>query len=848
MKKKRDASLDTLTRFNPDITIGLTHDQVEERIEEGQVNKNNKNNRSILSIVLKNIFTPFNILYMIITLILIVLKSYANMLYLVTIIANFTIGLVQEIRAKILIDKLEIVSESHLNVIRDGEEVELDSQELVLDDIYELKAGQEIPTDSILVSGACEVNESLLTGESDSIKKHLGDKLFSGSFLVSGACLVRVDAVGKESYIQKLSAQAKKVNQPKSELLDTLNGIIKVMMVVLVISFIMTLWSNLGNYGKIAPAFQALFYYIFNGTSLDATVSTAFVKTMSALILLIPSGLFLTTSTALYVSVIRLNNKHNTYVQQLYCIEMLARVDTLCLDKTGTITDGSMRVSGDTWLVSGWDYNLREIIGSMMNSFNDTNMTSEALIRYYKKNSVLTPSAILPFNSARKLSAVSFENVGTYSIGAPEFVYPNMNQKIQAMIDKETLRGSRVLMLAYSSGMIQGEKLPRLFKPIALIYIEDQIRENASDVIKQFKANGVDVKVISGDSPKTVSSIAKRVGIANAENYISLQGLSDDDIKECALDYTVFGRVSPEQKKLLVEIFQSRGRKVAMTGDGVNDIPALKQADCSIAMAAGCQATRQVSQLVLKTSDFNSLPAVVNEGRQVINNIQNTSTLFLNKTLLATLLIFFYFIIGFTPLHIAYPYESKCFNMLEMFLIGGPSFIIALKPNHQRIKGKFLLNVIRKIVPSALTVLMCNLALCLIYHFGWFAGNDILVVDPSLGANGVSIFVTIGTFANTFVCLLVLGNICMPYESIWEKLCITVFPLVCGLCVLAGYVWPWFRTNFIAYADLTTNGTNFMPLITVFFLMAMSYPVNKFFVWILKPKNLRKFKDPNEDE
>lgn len=836
---KKRVPLSAITRYSPEANRGLTQEQVDTRKSEGYVNRVRSKKRSVLSIIIANVFTPFNILYIIITIILVALHSYANLLYLLTIVSNFVIGLVQELRAKAMMDSLRLINAPSARVVRAGREVSVAIEELVLDDVVMLASGQTVPADAVLLSGSCEVNEALLTGESDPVKKTSGDRLYSGSFLSAGACCARIDAIGADTYIEKLSAEAKSVASPSSELLSTLNGIVHTMGILLIPLAVITLASNLGSFSQVLPALKSFGLYAVSGVPLTLEVSNALVNTMGAMILLIPAGLFLTTSTALFVSVIKLGRKNRTLVQQLYCIEMLARVDTLCLDKTGTITDGTMRVTGDLWLVdqAKWPYSLREIIGSMMSSFSDTNMTSEALIRYYKKNTVLKPLVKVPFSSARKLSAVTFAGAGTYVLGASEFVTPVLPKKIQEEIDKESARGERVIMIAFSENPIKGEVLPRNLKPVALIMIEDQIREKASEVIDYFKKNNVDVKVISGDNPATVSTIARRVGVRSADQYVNLHGLSDDEIREIAFDYTVFGRVTPSQKKLLVEIFQAHHRTVAMTGDGVNDIPALKQADCSIAMASGCEATRQISQLVLLDSDFTSMPAVVGEGRRVINNIQNTSVLFLNKTLMATLLTVFYFIISLTAIGIAYPFQSKCFNMIETLLIGIPAFAIALQPNKDLVSGNFVTNVFRKIVPSAFTVLLLNLALCLIKSFGWFGGVDVMTPDPALGANGLSLFVTIATFVMTFVCFLVLLDVCRPFDNIWKRLVAILAPLACIAFIVMSYCWGWFGDKFIRFAPLFGPSVgNYMPLMTTLFLIAFSYPLLTFTTWLFHRK------------
>ena len=567
-----------ITRYyDTKVKEGLNEEIVAERKEQGLANIASGNKgKSILKIIVSNVFTFFNILYLIIAVILIIFKSTDNMIGFVPVVfANLVIGIIQEIKAKRTVEKMALMSAPTATVIRNGVKLEVPIHEVVLDDIIFFTPGKQICTDSIILEGTVEVNEALLTGEADSIVKTTKDELLSGSFIVSGVCVARVDRVGNDNYIEKVAADAKKYNPPKSELLRTLRGIIRIIAIIIFPIAILYLMSN-GNFDQ------------------EEIKKVAYI-----ILAMIPAGLFLLTTMALATGVIRLA-KNKTLVQELYCIEMLARVDVLCLDKTGTITDGSMRVCDSVEVKNHTDYTIREIVGSMMNAFEDTNPTSEALIKFFDKNKVLTPIEIVPFSSKRKYSAVTFENEGTFILGAPEFILtaPEQYDKVRVKVDRFASQGCRVLILGQTNSRVKGDILPKTVRPIAIIVIQDHIRDDAETTIDFFKNNGVDIKVISGDNPETVSQIAQRVGIEGAERYISLHGLTDEEVRDSVFDYTVFGRVTPNQKKILIQSLKAHKKTVAMTGDGVNDILALREADCSIAMASGSEAARYVSHLV----------------------------------------------------------------------------------------------------------------------------------------------------------------------------------------------------------------------------------------------------------
>ena len=604
MKAENNSNLKTTERFSPSSGEGLSSVQVKSRLEDGLVNiSSQKYSKSYLSIFASNIFTVFNLLGLIVFIsLLCVGAGLFDFVFVLVYIANFSIGIIQEIRAKKCIEKLSLVAQKNVKAIRDGKEVEITATDIVLDDILKLGIGNQIPTDCIVTDGVIEVNESLLTGESVPIKKQAGDPLFAGSFIVAGRCIARADKVGKDNYVEQLSAKAKKYRKPRSELMSSLRFFIKAVAIVIV------------------P--MAAAYMIKSVVIVKESVPEAVRRTSAVVIGMIPSGMFLLTSLALAVGIIKLA-RQNTLVQDLYSLEMLARVDTICFDKTGTITDGKMTFVEEI-IIKPHDTSTEDIISSMLCELKDNNQTAIALYEKFGDDGKFTATAALPFNSARKLSAVTFDNKGTFAFGAPEFVLSTEEYDgIKPLVEKQTQKGLRVLVLAHSHDCINEDKIPKDFSAISLLLIADNVREDATETVAWFKENDVAIKVISGDNPITVSEVSKRVGIDDAENFISLDGLSDDEVYNAADKYTVFGRVSPDQKAILIKSLKDKGHTTAMTGDGVNDIIALKEADCAISVASGSEAARNVAHLVLMDDNFNHMPQVVHEGRRVINNVQS---------------------------------------------------------------------------------------------------------------------------------------------------------------------------------------------------------------------------------
>lgn len=700
--KRKRVPQQNAVRFNVSVENGLTTEQAEQRFVDGLSNRSDvKSGKSILQIITSNTFTFFNLLCVLVFIAYATVGAGpADFFFIVPFAVNLIFAVIQEISAKISVEKLAILQAPTTIVIRNGQEIELPSDDVVLDDVFKVITGNQIPVDGIVKSGSVEVNESMLTGESVPVKKKIGDVIMAGSFVTSGSCYAIADKVGEECYVQKLTAKAKKFKKPHSEIMGTLNWVVKIVGLLIVP---IAIGVGLVNYTQ----------GVENGESNIANYVV--MHTGSVVQGMIPAGLILLTTIALSLGVIRLY-KRNTLVQDMYSLEMLARVDVLCLDKTGTITDGRMTVIKDIILNNDHPYPLKDVIGSMENVLDDSNQTAIALRAYYLPEKDLTASKILPFSSARKYSAVTFADVGTYVLGAPEFILGEVPENINSEIEKYTLVGHRVLMVAYSpQSLIPDEdsyKIPKNVKPLALIVITDNVRTDAVETIKWFKENDVQVKVISGDNPITVSEVAKRAGIENASNWVSLDGLSDKEVATVADKYTVFGRVTPDQKAVLVKALKRSGHTVAMTGDGVNDILAMRESDCSITVASGADSAKNVAHIVLADNNFNSMPKVVAEGRRVINNVQQSASLFLMKTIFIMLLSLIV-IITRTP----FPFKSGMLTILELVIIGFASTALSIQPNNKRVEGDFLVTIFGNAVPGAL-VLLANVYI--IEFLSWF--------------------------------------------------------------------------------------------------------------------------------
>lgn len=716
-----------IERYNTDLTQGLTDQQVQARIQQGAYNKESSLKSKPISRILRdNICTLFNLMNFLLAIAVFLVGSYKNALFMIIIIINALIGTFQEIRAKKTIDKLSIVDQEKVKVLRNGKKCEISVNDIVLDDIFYLNQGQQVPTDCILVDGSCEVNESLLTGESDAVFKEKNSHLISGSFIVSGTCVVKADKVGQDNYASNISSGAKYIKKIDSQILNTLNFIIKLMSIVII------------------PVGLLLFWRQFMATGYS-DIAEAVVNTVAALIGMIPEGLILLTSTVLAIGVIRLS-KHKVLVNEMYCIETLARVDVLCLDKTGTITEGCMEVTRSQAVTLSQN-EFENILAAFAKFSPDNNPTINAIKdRYSSCLTTLLADHTVAFSSEKKWSGINFGKDGTYIMGAEEFVFGGKNDQIQNLIH-DVPKGYRVLTIAFSKNDFNQRELPDNLQPVGIVVLKDKIRKEAKATLEYFDKQGVELKVISGDNVHTVAAIAKEAGLKKADKIVDATTLkTEEDIYTAVEEYSVFGRVTPEQKLQMVKALKKRGHTVAMTGDGVNDVLALKEADCSVAMASGSEAARCVSQLVLLDSNFASMPKVVAEGRRSINNIQRSASLFLVKTVFSTLLSIIFVFLGQL-----YPFMPIQMTLISAFCIGFPSFVLALEPNENRITGNFLLNILKRAIPGGVTI---TILVVLITAVG-----DILNLDSALIS-------TLAVAVTAFIGLMVIYKTSLPFNAI----------------------------------------------------------------------------------
>lgn len=657
-----------MKRYYPDLKQGLTHEQVQERIENGLVNEVYSNTtRSIKSIVFKNVFTLFNLLNVVLGVIVFLVGSYKNVLFLGVVFCNTIISLYQEVKSKKVVDKLSLLSMQRVFVIRDGIKQKIEQFELVLDDLMILSSGSQVPSDAIIVSGECDVNESLLTGEERGVHKEKGDLLYSGSFILTDTVIAKVEHIGKENYTFKITERVKDMKEEESLLIHSLKKIIQYISIFII------------------PLGCLLFYNQFMlGTEWKASV----IHSVAGIISMIPTGLVLLTSTVFALSALRLAKK-NILVQDLYCTENLARTDTICFDKTGTLTTGEMEVV--KWIDLRKKENGEEILKKVLYNLENENQTMKALKEKYSCENNMVCQKKIPFSSKYKYSAVTFEE-GTYLLGAPDILKKDLN------LDEYS--DYRVLFLGFTKENFQKGEIPHFTESIGLILLKEKMRENAFEMIQYFYHNQVDVRIISGDNVKTLEKISKIVGIRNMK-ALDTSLIREEELASVCHHYNVFGRVTPEGKKIIVSALQEKGHIVTMTGDGVNDVLALKEANCSIALSSGVDAVRNVSSLVLLSSSFEGIVDIVKEGRRSINNLGRSACLFLTKTLYSALLT-----IAFIFLNKSYPFVPIHITLLSFVTIGIPSFVLALEPNDSPISDQFLPNIFKKIIPPALTVFL----------------------------------------------------------------------------------------------------------------------------------------------
>ena len=755
MKKKFTSS--EVERFEPSPKAGLSNDEVQVRIREGLVNKTKHAvGKSYTEIIFTNVFSFFNILLFVIAALMIYTGQYRSLFFLFVLIPNIIIGLYQDLKARRLMSKLRLLTQPKVLVMREGDVINVDKRDVVLDDIMVLNADSQIVADGIVMEGNVLVNESLLTGEALSIEKHPGDTVLSGTFVVSGHALVKADKIGKESYVETIQGAANKFKRSPSQILVALRRLFKTLGFIVIVS-----------------AAATITVYALQGKLTSVEGFKECVGPLSGfLVAMIPSGLYLLTSVALTTAVINLSKK-NAQVQDFYSIEMLARTEVLCVDKTGTITDGSMSVKKILPLVSGMPIvDIEQIIANVINATQDQNMTALAMKKYFKYESTKIADAVIPFNSDIKYSAASFRNIGTYVIGAIEYI-PILNKEgVMKRAEEFTYYGYRVLLLAQSKSPINKGKLEGQLSPIAFIIMQDNVRPDVLKTFKWFKDNQVEIKVISGDDAITVSEIARQAGVSGSDRYISLAHLSDEEVADAALKYNVFGRVTPEQKEIIVKTLKANKKTVAMTGDGINDILALKRADCSIALASGSDAARNVSHIVLMDSNFDTLPSVVAEGRRVINNLQRTSTLFLTKTFFAIFFTLYFLVASIIckDSSIMYPFSTNNMYLWEIFIIGVVAFFLALEPNSEPLRGHFLKNVFKKAFPGAIVIISTVLIILVLFYLQK-NGVCYVGISPDYAEDGMTYLNTSETakamsvLAFTLSSLIVLYRVITPFTK-----------------------------------------------------------------------------------
>ncbi len=748
--------------LNSENIKGLSLKEVEQRVAEGKTNKaTNLKTKSIGRIFYDNICTLFNLINLILVVALALVGSYRNMLFIGVVVSNTVIGIVQAIRSKRSVDKLTILSESKVEVLREGKVSLINKEEIVLDDIIILSRGNQIPADCVVINGSCKANESLLTGESNLIEKNCGDSLLSGSFISAGKCYAKVSCVGKDSYASKINNEARYIKKVNSQILKAFKLIIKICTIIII------------------PLGLIFFFRQYN--VLHGNIVITVENTVASLAGMIPSGMILLTSTVLAVSVIRLS-RQKVLVNEMYCIESLARVDVLCVDKTGTLTTDEMNVT-DLILFDSDPNEVKTALNSIVSSSDEINATLSAIKSYTEDFKAIKCTHFVPFSSETKWSGGTFSNGKTYIIGAAEFVFKDKEKHTEVFEKISNISQTvRVLALSVSDSTIKDDKIPKDLKPMALILIKDKLRDNVQDTVNYFKEQGVTLKVISGDSVKTVQNIAIDTGILGAENAVDMSTIeTDEELLEVAERCSVFGRVTPAQKKKLIIALKSHDHSVAMIGDGVNDVLALKEADCSVAMASGSEAARNVSQLVLVNNDFASMPKVVAEGRRTINNVERSSSLFLVKTIYSIVLSVFFIFFG-----ARYPFEAIQLSLIGALTIGFPSFVLALQPNRERVRGNFTFNIISRAVPAAVCVI----------------ANIITITSLgealSLTHNEIS---TVAVYLTSLCCLLLIFRLSLPLNFLrGGMLLISVSGLV--LCSL-------FLPDLFSLCPLGFNATAF---------------------------------------
>ena len=848
---------------------GLTNEEVQERIAQGQVNNNeNPNTRTYKQIIMENTLTFFNFLNLVLLVLVLLVGSYKNSMFVGIIFINTVIGIIQEIRAKKTIDKLAILTESKTVVLREGKKWKISTEKLVVDDLIFLKAGEQVPADAKILEGSLEVNESLLTGEADNLPKNTGDELFSGSFVTAGQACCQIIHVGSDNYASRITSEAKEFKRHNSELRNSLNAILKVISIIIV------------------PLGAMLFYkqYYFVGDNIRDSV----VNMVAAVLGMIPEGLVLLTSVALTLGALKLAQK-KTLVQELYCIETLARVDTLCLDKTGTITEGTMcveavesyppvydEISGEAAgnkTESGESKNdrtessdlvevsaaseisavsaaeaiakedgssilspreeseagtetysqedpekireIEHIMGNLLSVLKDQNATADALRARFKVSQDMELDHVIPFSSDRKYSGAAFKDTGTYLMGAVQFLFPEGNPELAEYCSGFAKEGLRVLVVAHSENVNEGTEIPAGLEPIGLLLLTDVIRQEAPDTLAYFESQGVDLKVISGDDPVTVSAIARRAGLKNAEQYVDATTITtQEQMDEAVATYSVFGRVTPQQKQAMVKSLQAQKHTVAMTGDGVNDVLALKEADCSIAMAEGSDAAKNIANVVLLDSNFAAMPEIVNQGRRVVNNIRTAASMFLIKTIFSVLLSLITIFFGD-----AYPFEPIQMSLISACAVGIPTFLLAQENNYEKIDHTFLRHVFMNAFPAAVTITGCVFSVMLVcqnvYHSNAMLNTAcVLVTGWNYMAALKTVYAPLNTYRKVIIysmqviffgAAVVLQNL-LTLGSLEFGMIILVFLLMTFSPILIDVITAWIKNIYSRSLDKGEQG------------------------------------------
>ena len=784
-KKKQVLQEVPIVRYQTDIEHGLSEEQINERKEHKLVNDTKiRTSNSYFTIIRKNILTIFNMIWIIIAVALMCVGAWGDLLFLFVVIANTAISIFQEIKSKITVERLSMVSVPKIKAIRTGFALEVKSEDLLLDDIISLENGNQIPADCIILEGDVEANESLLTGESNPIKKTVGDTLLAGSFITSGVCYARVDKVGKGNYIQTVAERTKDFKPQTSNLFKDLNSLIKIIILILIPVGALTFCKE----------------FFIAGTSIKDSITS----TSGALEGMIPAGMYLLITVGLTVGVMKLARK-KTLVKNIYSIEMLARANVLCLDKTGTITDGTMNVV-EVSLQNGAKLSeVETLMKAVLANQKSSNATSVALTEHFGKDISAIAKHVVEFSSQRKYSATTLRNGKTYYIGAASFIGCKITDAQIKTMKSFMEQGLRVIALVEDNAAYNEKTAGKNGKILAFFALEDHIRKDAVETIEWFKQNNVEVKIISGDDALTVSKIAKRVGVENSDKYISLEGMSLQDVAAIADKFTVFGRVTPEQKHTIVKTLKTQGKVVAMTGDGVNDTLALKEANCSIAMADGSEVARNISHLVLMESNFSALPSIVKEGRKIVNNVQNSSVLYLMKTLFTILLC-----ISTLILRISYPFTPSQMLLIEMFVIGLPSFMMTFQPNDELIRGNFIPQVMKKTIPCAMLMFINILT--------------VVIINENSTTLSATEYTTLCTMLLTMISYVNLVAICVPIN--WYRAFCFVLP---GILIIAAIVG---LGSFFKISDITPPVMIILVTMIVcsIFVVVLAYFVKRWFV------------------